>query len=187
MNVLLDCWLFLLICWAISQIGCNAFDRPTRRELQTNKTIFMYSCVKKTICKQYVQQNALKHINCESLCHLSWKWAHMDPSDDPLFTLAPEEDDLIEQTHHESGQSGKSLQKGKKPFTRKTNKVSAIGRHQVERAEGGAEPRERHSQHENLGRPPYSGESIVKSEEQKQTEAKGSHKKGSHGKKTHKS
>jgi len=67
----------------------GSIDRPTRREIETNKTIFMYVCIEKGTCKEYAQQNALKHVECHFLCDMSWKWAQSRVDSDPLFTLPP--------------------------------------------------------------------------------------------------
>jgi hypothetical protein len=72
-------------------VKCN-MDRPTRIEIQTNRSVFIHACIGKGICEEFAQQNALKHIDCEVLCDMSWKWAQSEVDSDPLFTLPPVQD-----------------------------------------------------------------------------------------------
>lgn len=153
----------------IGRVRCS-IERPMRRELQSNKTVFMHTCVKKDICKQYIEQNALNHIDCESLCDLSWKWAHSEPGTDPLITLPPEEGGVRadETDDFSEGMTWKAKPKA-------ANFMVVIGSHKMAHSEGSSEPREKESwNRRQIGRAGQleGSENVVKAMEQKVVEVK---------------
>jgi hypothetical protein len=91
MNLISSSLLMVILFHENFNVMCN-MDRPTRREIQTNRSVFLYACIGKRICEEYAEQNALKHIDCEVLCDMSWKWAQSEVDSDPLFTLPPVQD-----------------------------------------------------------------------------------------------
>lgn len=91
MNLISSSLLMAILFHENFNVMCN-MDRPTRREIQTNRSVFLHACIGKGICEEYAEQNALKHIDCEVLCDMSWKWAQSEVDSDPLFTLPPVQD-----------------------------------------------------------------------------------------------
>ena len=149
----------------------------TARPEENCKQIKQFICIrvlKKEYAKNTQKRNGLKQIDCQSLCDLSWKWAHSESGSEPMLTLSPEAEATESQTTEMEGEgvSPNSSAAGL-PFN-KPNPVSQIGPHKVSLAEGGAEPRERAAQNrKQIGKvSAFDSLNVIKSEEQKLAELK---------------